>query len=275
MFIKDIVLVKGRKVLRYTVPPLVWDWIHSRFGGVFKIQKWPTSTNTGGWVEAASIAVKGYEPGIRRFTLGEALSYLPEEEPFSWIDNDSSFHHRLVQFGIVAARCSNSYGELNILDYGGGFGTHVQVIKRLLPKLKYNYTVCELPAFCAQGRKLNPDIQFKSSLSSAGKGYDLVYASSSVQYTEDWRLLLRDLCAACKGSLFVTRTPFVFKGSTFIVMQRAYDTQYPGWVFNKDEFVNEVHASSSLRLREVFVNGRGLAIRGAVEPNMHLGLLFE
>jgi putative methyltransferase (TIGR04325 family) len=140
--------------------------------------------------------------------------------------------------------------------------------------LKLQYTVCELPSFCEIGRQLNPDVCFVSSLAEAGSGYDLVYASSSVQYTRDWRQLLAGLTAASSDSLFVTRTPFVTQGDSFVIMQRAYGTEYPGWIFNNDEFVEAARQLGQRNLQEVFVNGRGLAVRGARHPNIHLGLLF-
>ena len=266
-------MVVVRRMLRDTVPPCLWNWARARFGGIWRVPAWPTP-DAGGWIEAAVSATKGYEESICRMTQGAALSYLPAEEPAAWLHSDPHFHHRMVQLGLVAARTAGVRGALNILDYGGGLGVHAHALKRLLPWLRLQYTVCELPAFCELGSKLNPDIRFLSSLAEAGKGYDLVYASSSVQYTRDWQKLLCDLCAASASSVFVTRTPFVVKGASFVVMQRAYGTQYPGWVFNRNEFVQAVQEVGSRSLQEVFVNGRGLAVRGASEPNVHLGLLF-
>jgi putative methyltransferase (TIGR04325 family) len=268
-------MVVVRRVLSGAVPPCLWDWVRVRLSGAWKVSAWPTVQAAGGWAEAASKAAEGYEEAVRRVTQGGALSYLPAEEPAAWLHSDPQFHHRLVQLGLVAARMSGARGALNILDYGGGFGAHAHALKRLLPGLRIQYTICELPAFCELGRKLNPDVRFVSSVAEAGTGYDLVYASSSVQYTQDWQKLLRDLCAASAGGVFVTRTPFVVTSDAFVVMQRAYGTEYPGWVFNKDEFVQTVQKVSSRKLREVFVNGRGLAVRGAPEPNVQLGLLFE
>ena len=267
-------MVDSRRLLRNAVPPCLWDWARARFGGVRQVPGWPTA-DAGGWTEAAASAVEGYEEGVRRMIEGAALSYLPTEEPVSWLHSDPQFHHRMVQLGLVAARMGGEHGALNILDYGGGFGVHALALKRLLPWLRFQYTVCELPAFCDLGRELNPDIRFVSSLADAGMGYDLVYASSSVQYMRDWRRLLGDLSAASSGGVFVTRTPFVLTRDTFVVMQRAYGTEYPGWVFNLREFVQAAQELGAGTQREGFVNGRGLAVRGASEPNVHLGLLFE
>lgn len=276
MNLNSKLMVVGRRAMSGAVPPYLWNWFRKRFGGAWRVPAWPTSyTAAGGWAAAAASAARGYEEGHHRMTQGAALSYLPSEEPVAWLHSDSQFHHRMVQFCLVTARELGMHDELCILDYGGGVGAHAHALKRLLPGRRFQYTVCELPEFCELGRKLNPDVRYVSSLADAGTGYDLVYASSSVQYTQDWQKLLRDLCSASAGSVFVTRTPFVVASGTFVTMQRAYGTEYPGWVFNQSEFVQTVQKVSSKKLKEVFVNGRGLAVRGAPEPNVHLGLLFE
>jgi putative methyltransferase (TIGR04325 family) len=271
---KQMVVV--RRVFRGTIPPLMWDWCRARFGGVWRVPAWPTSnTAAGGWTTVAASAAKGYEEGLRRMTQGAALYYLPAEEPSAWFHGDPQFHHRMIQLGLVTARARGTRGVLSILDYGGGFGAHAHALKRLLPGLSFQYTVCELPEFCELGRKFNPDVRFVSSLTEAGSGYNLVYASCSVQYTEDWQKLVRDLCVASAGCVFVARTFFVTNSETFVAMQRAYGTAYPGWIFNQNEFVQTVQKVSSRKLKEVFLNGRGLAVRGEPEPNVQLGLLFE
>lgn len=261
-----------RKLLRKYLPPCLLDWARACCGGVRLVSEWPPP-EVGGWAEAAQAAAQGYREGVRRMTEGQALSFLPEEEPASWLSSDPQFHHRMVQFGLVVAGMTGTSGGRRILDFGGGFGAHAHALKRLLPHLCFDYTLCELPGFCEYGRKLNPDVRFVSSLSDAGNGFDLVYASSSIQYVRDWPTLIAGLCAASMGRVFVTRTPFVFQSPSFIVVQRAYGTEYPGWVFNYREFVQAVEGSA-LHLLETFVNGRGLAVRGAAEPNIHLGLLF-
>jgi putative methyltransferase (TIGR04325 family) len=269
-------MVAGRRVLSAVVPPCLWNWFRALFGGVWRVPVWPVPHAAAvGWAVAAASAAKSYEEGCRRMTQGAALCYLPAEEPAAWFYGDPQFHHRIVQLGLVAARKSGIRDALSILDYGGGFGAHAHALHRLLPGLRCQYTVCELPEFCELGRKLNPDVRFVSSFAEAGTGYDLVYASGSVQYTQDWQKLLCDLCAASTGEVFVTRTPFVVKRETFVTMQRAYGTVYPGWIFNKNEFIQTMEKVCSRKLKEVFVNGRGLAVRGAPEPNVHLGLLFE
>lgn len=262
-----------RTTLREWIPPIFWNWLRRRGSGVRVADQWRESAELS-WPAAAAKAARGYSEGVLRMTQARALSFLAEEEPKGWFQDDLQFHARMIQFCTVVARVSMGRSVVNILDFGGGFGVHALAIRRLFPLISYNYTVCELPEFCEIGRTLNNDVQFISSLTHANSDYQLVSASGSVQYLHDWQNLLSELCRVSTAAVFITRTPFVFNVPSFITNQRAYDTEYPGWVFNYHEFV-QAAASQGLILKEVFVNGRGIAVWGAREANVHLGLLFE
>jgi hypothetical protein len=98
------------------------------------VPEWPGG-DRGGWSGAAKAAAAGFEEGLSRMRNGEAMAHLPAEEPGAWLDSDPSFHHRMMQFGLVAARTSGTRDTLSVLDYGGGFGVHAHAhaLKRLLP----------------------------------------------------------------------------------------------------------------------------------------------
>jgi putative methyltransferase (TIGR04325 family) len=261
------------RVLHEWGPPKVRDWLVRQLGGVRLVRHWPPSM-AGGWLDAAQEAVKGYGDGVRRISAGTTLGFLPEEDLTAFSESSRQFHDCLVQFALVAARTALGRDELRLLDFGGGFGAHALALARLLPGLRFQYTVAELPAFCEAGRELNTHVRFVHGLEEASHEYHLVYASSSIQYSKDWRKLVHELCRATAHNLFVTRTPFIFDGPAFLTIQRAYKTEYPGWVFNYDEFVQEV-IRNGFTLKEVFLNGCGIPVRGVKTPNVHLGLLFE
>lgn len=254
-------------------PPRLREWLVRQFGGVRLVSHWPPSM-AGGWRDAAQAAVQGYSDGVRRASAGTSVGFLPGDDLTVFSEGSKQFHDRLVQFALVAARAARWRDELRLLDFGGGFGAHALALARLLPDLCLQYTVAELPAFCDAGRELNTHVRFVQGLEEAGDGYHMVYASSSIQYTEDWRRLIADLCLASAASLFITRTPFVFDRPAFVTVQRAYNAEYPGWVFNYDELVQEV-LRHGFTLNEVFINGRGIPVRGVSKLNVHLGLLFE
>jgi putative methyltransferase (TIGR04325 family) len=259
--------------VRGWTPPKLRNWLVGQFAGVRSVSRWPSAVS-GGWHDAVQAAKEGHRDGFSRVTSGASVGFLPGEDLGSFSESSRQYHDRLVQFALVAARIAVGRDELRVLDYGGGFGLHARALKRLLPALRVQYTVAELPAFCDAGRALNPDVRFVPGLHEAGDGYHLVYASSSMQYSENWRGVIGDLCDAATQGLFITRTPFVFGRPAFVTVQRAYNTEYPGWVFNYEEVVHEV-IQRGFNLSEVFLNGSGIPVRGLSKPNVHLGLLFE
>jgi putative methyltransferase (TIGR04325 family) len=262
------------KALRNWGPPKIRDWLVRQLVGVRFAKQWPDSIG-GGWRDAAEEAEKGYAEAVRRLSGGLALGFVSGTELVSELSvGDKQVQDRLMQFALVVARAALGCDHLRLLDFGGGFGTHSLAVSRLLPGLEPEYTVCELPGFCEIGQVLNPQLRFVRGLAQAGTGYQLVYASGAVQYERDWRKLVADLCRASSRSLFITRTPFVYDFPAYVTIQRAYKTAYPGWVFNYHEFVTEV-ARNGFSLKEVFINGPGIPVRGVTRPNVHLGLLFE
>jgi putative methyltransferase (TIGR04325 family) len=126
---------------------------------------------------------------------------------------------------------------------------------------------------------LLPHDTFHDSDSSAlARAYDLVLASSSLQYLKDWRLTLGKLAEATARHLYVTRQPFVTRSRSFVVMQRphryGYRTEYPGWFLNRDEFL-EAADGTGLRLRREFLIWERPYVPGAPEQGQYRGFLFE
>ncbi len=255
------------------VPAIIWNWLRNYFTGLNVIDNWQISTN-GGWKYAAKEVAKMNEEGMRRILEGPAIGILPEEN-LTTIDNKTlDMHQWITQFAYVASRAAEGREKLNVLDFGGGFGTHALVLKRMLPNLRIDYTVCDFPEYSHTSATISQDVRFINDLNQADPSYPLVYASSSIQYTKDWRSLVKELCKLSKSYLYISRTPFIFNSASFIVLQKAYGSEFAGWIFNYRDFVDEIHKHDML-LREVFINGCGSPIKAHVETNLHLGLLFE
>jgi putative methyltransferase (TIGR04325 family) len=110
------------------------------------------------------------------------------------------------------------------------------------------------------------------------RSYDLVLASSSLQYSEDWSGVLTRLAGATAGYLFLTRVPVVRTSASFVVRQRVRSygqgAAYLSWVFNESELVGTATVSGVELLRE-FVFGYRPAVRGAPEQDETRGFLFR
>ena len=154
---------------------------------------------------------------------------------------DVSAHNMLVSFAYVVALAAQGRSRLSVLDWGGGLGHYWALARSVVPGLEFEYHVKETPAVCAQGREVAPEVVFHEDESCLDRSYDLVVASSSLQYAEDWRGLLDRLAGAAESHLYVARVPVALSAPSFVVLQRAhaygYETEYLGWVLNRHEFL--------------------------------------
>jgi putative methyltransferase (TIGR04325 family) len=195
------------------------------------------------------------------------------------MSNDSLVaHNTAMTLAYVLARTGPADGPLTVLDWGGGLGHQHEIARSVLPQTVFDWHTRELPAVCREGKRVSPLVTFHESDECLESHYDLVLASSSLQYAEDWRELLRQLARAADGSLFITRVPLAQSQPSFVVLQRAqaygYATEYVGWVFNRSELLDEVAAAGLELVREFFLQ-EPMHIAGAPEGPSHGGFLFE
>jgi putative methyltransferase (TIGR04325 family) len=176
----------------------------------------------------------------------------------------------------LAARNGNA---VSVLDWGGGIGLFYFLGSALLPSdVELEYHCKELPLVCELGRIEVPDVQFHDDCSCLDRSYDLVFASSSVQYSEDWGALLDGLASATNRYLYLARMPVVSESPSFVVRQRAYEyglgTEYLSWVFNRHELVDRAERAG-LELTREFLQGYKPLVHGAPEQDETRGFLFR
>ena len=166
---------------------------------------------------------------------------------------------------------------LSVLDWGGGLGHQHAIVQTALPDICCDWHIRELPAVCREGRQTSPTVTFHDNDDCLQRRYDLVLASSSLQYSEHWRTHLHHLAGATLNSLLLTRVPLVESQPSFVVIQRAqaygYATEYLGWVFNRSELLEEATAAGLKLEREFFLQDP-MPITGAPEPPTHGAFLF-
>jgi putative methyltransferase (TIGR04325 family) len=165
----------------------------------------------------------------------------------------------------------------SVLDWGGALGHYHELARRLRPDLALDYYVKELPSVCAEGRRVSPDVTFHETGDCLSRRYDLVMASSSLHYADDWRELLRGLASATIGRLYLARVPVVRSAPTYVLRQRAhaygYRTEYVGWVINRDEVVGAAR-DAGWELERELILAAPMVVAGAPESPVEVGLLF-
>lgn len=191
--------------------------------------------------------------------------------------NDVLAQNAVLAYAYALGRSQGS-GPISVLDYGGALGHHYVLARRLFPELEFDYHCRELPAVCATGREVLPEVTFHDTDVCFDRDYDLVVASSSLQYEEDWRMLLRRLAGASRRWTFLTRVPIARDHASFVVLQRAhaygYATEYLGWVLSRDELLGAASDSGLALERELLLLPE-LSIHGAPEAFAHAGFLFR
>ena len=189
---------------------------------------------------------------------------------------DVGAHNMLVSFAYVVGLVSREREPIAVLDWGGGLGHYEALARSVLPGVDLEYHVKETPAVCAEGQTVSPEVVFHEDDSCLDRRYDVVVASSSLQYEHDWRALLARLAAAAGRWLYVARVPVALAAPSFVVLQRAhaygYATEYLGWVLNRDDLL----ASAGLPLAREFLLDARFSVDAAPEsPVEHRSFLFN
>ena len=193
--------------------------------------------------------------------------------------DDVAAHNMLLSFAYVVARAAHDRERLTVLDWGGGLGHYALLARAVLPEVELDWHCREVPSVARAGRAVNPAVTFHADDACLDRVYDLVVASGSLQYAEDWASLLGRFAAATGGSLLVTRLPIALRSPSFVVVQRAnaygYETEYQGWVVSRDELLAAA-AAGSLELERELLLDAWLSAAGAPEdPIGHRGFLFR
>jgi putative methyltransferase (TIGR04325 family) len=191
---------------------------------------------------------------------------------------DHAAHNTLVSYAYVLALAARARARISLLDWGGGSGHYLPLSRVLVPGVEIDYHCKDVPVLAAHGRELFPDATFYDDDSCLERRYDLVLASGSLQYVVDWKATLAALAGASEGLLYVTRAPIALRSASFVVLQRAYDygydTEYLGWVLNREELLAAAQESGAELVRE-FLLSAWLSAAGAPEaPVGHRGFLF-
>lgn len=234
-------------------------------------------TKPAGWTHA-SVAQR------QRQNWPAFLASLEDTRPFGWRDFapnewiDVNIHNLIMTFGYVLGVASAGRNSLSVLDWGGGLGQYGRYAAVLRPDLALHYTVKDVTPLCEVGREVNPTVEFSDDDDALSRRYDLVFASASLQYARDLDGLLVRLCGAADRYLMVTRTPFVEKHDSFVVLQRphryGYDTEYAGWFINRKQFTDVILGCGFTLQREFMLSERPF-VPNAPEQCVCRGFLFK
>jgi hypothetical protein len=205
-----------KHIIRLLLPPIFLE-------AIAKIRSYLTPARPEWEVMPNTDAVWTAHPGWAHRSIAETerakwpafLASIEGTRPFGWPHEalagtpiDVGAHNMIVTFGYVLGRAAVRKRRISVLDWGGGIGHYYLYSRRLQPELSLDYVVKDLPSLCAVGHSLLPEPTFTSDDSQAlSRNYDLVLASSSLQYNRNFYDVLGRLCDVAAGWLMVTRSP--------------------------------------------------------------------
>lgn len=264
------VLLDAARAVREAAVGAEWEWVP---GG------WEQGPAGRGWDHESVVTTQRerWPAFIAAARSPGPLARSPEAD--AGAADDIATHNTLMVFAYVLARAARGRDRLTWLDWGGGLGQYAILGHALLPEVTLEYHCRDTAQLAAAGRALLPEARFYDDDAACfARDYDLVMASASLHYREDWPLLLAKLAGAARGFLFVTRLPIVERADSYVAIQRAhrhgYRTSYLGWVLNHREFLDRATALGLALEREFLIDERP-RIRRAPEPCRYRGFLFR
>lgn len=274
-----------RALLRSLAPPVVLEAARALRNSVGRAE-WERVPAAGAWTRGGSgwehesvVATQRarWDSFVAAARGPGPLGRSPEAD--AALPDDIGAHNTFMAFAYVLARAARGRERLVWLDWGGGLGQYAVLGRALLPEVALEYHCRDTAALAAAGRALQPEAVFHDDDGSCfARRYDLVMASSSLQYSEDWAGTLGRLAGAARAYLYVTRMPFVRRAGSYVAVQRphryGYRTEYPGWVLNHAEFLARAAACGLALDREFLIDERP-HIKGAPEPCRYRGFLFR
>jgi putative methyltransferase (TIGR04325 family) len=151
-----------------------------------------------------------------------------------------AFHkQRSTYLPLTVAMMLRGKKQLNILDFGGGLGIGYMTLAESIPAElnRIVYKIVEVSEVCRSGMDLHSagGVMYVSDLPTDAQ-FDLIHASSSIQYIENWQELLTKFAALRPEYILLSD---VFAGSirTYVTLQNYYESKIPHWFLNLDELL--------------------------------------
>ncbi len=290
-----------RELVKWSVPPIVLKAARevlrgkgrSQESGHSNVPEWEyvpegwrrTDPRIKGWnVESILETQKANWPDFLHMVQGNGPLYAAHRlevgcEASAPSNNDYVAHNTIMAYAYVIAQASWKRDRISLLDWGGGIGQYYLIGKALLPEIEIEYHCKDVPILCQGGRELLPEAKFYENEDECfARTYDLVLASSSLHYSEDWKGIAERLALATCSYLYITRFPIVHREASFVAIQRpyqyGYQTEYLCWFLNRQDFLTHMSTLEMELIREFLIYERP-HVHKAPEQGEYRGFLFR
>jgi putative methyltransferase (TIGR04325 family) len=177
-------------------------------------------------------------------SLKKIVALRDEVEKNAPLSPTSNYREALLP--LLAGLVYNECPGVKILDFGGGIGfTYYQTVYGLPQTGELEYHIVERESACQAGRQFfgttNNNLFFHSQLPQAESAFDIVHSGSALQYIENWKQLISQLCALSRRYLLLVDIP-AGNIPTFVAAQNYYGAKIPTNFFNITEFLSVVRS---------------------------------
>ncbi len=175
--------------------------------------------------EAIRQCGEGYSTDLlARSVVEKTRHYRDNLNTLETLESDMNGSRIAIAIGLAAKN-----GELNVLDFGGGAGTHYFFAKQLFrDSVKLNWSVVETEAMAFSADMLaDEDLHFHTSIESAAErfastgGVGLVCTSAALPYIPNPLETIRRLCNIQARNVFLTRFDLVIDREETIMIHES------------------------------------------------------
>jgi len=235
-----LLLIKAAHQIKPIIPPIIWLFIRKYlmpdypkvFEGVYSTLG---DVKESGYNSLDSLE-KIYDQTLQRLSTYNN-SKLPESNLQSPIAN---------LLPLVVALALEDKERISILDYGGGMGiSYLNCLSALQGSniTNIDYHIVDLEDTIEYGMKIYPEdmaIHFHRDVPEALKDVDIVYIGSTLQYIDDYKVLIQRLAKLTPRYILLTDY-FTSEAETFATAQvNMSGRRMAYWIFNLSEIVELV-----------------------------------
>ncbi len=166
------------------------------------------------------------------------LSSLKDRMPMECIENNALEYecflkHRSLYLPMLISTWEKEDQGCTVLDFGGGLGENYFAL-RSSTNIKINYYIIEQEEIVAVGKKLyknSSNLNFVNSLHEIPNEIDYIFFGSSIQYIDQWEIVLQKCLEKNPRSIIFDDLP-AGKNLSFVTLQTYYESQIIYRFFN-------------------------------------------
>lgn len=200
-------------------------------------------------------------------------------EIFDGGNEDVDAHNTIMSYAYALARACFNRFDVSLLDFGCGIGHYRALTAALYPDLNVTYTGVDYEDLIREARHLFPDGAYypHDDENWTEFSYNLVLASGSILYSEDWQGCVEKL-ALCTDEYAYFARLYVVDGPSYVHVQKpyrhGYQTDLYGWCVNRGEFEDLLMQLGLDVEREFVLERERICIPGAPEEPTVRGFLL-